>query len=81
MVLFVMITKVQRRLRTLIRVLVALLVLGILVPQFFSLNLRFAADIPKEERPTGQPLRVENRTDPPLMDQFVVKWKEWTKSK
>ncbi|MTV49308.1 hypothetical protein GJ688_09990 [Heliobacillus mobilis] len=75
--LFVMITKVQRRLRTFVRLLVVLLVLALLIPSLFTINERYAA-VPKEERPTGQPLRVE---EPQLLDQFVIKWKEWTEKK
>lgn len=78
--MFIMITKVRRRMRTIVRAVVVVLVTGILVSQLFTLDNRMAADIPKEERPSGQPLRVEN-PQTPLMDQFVVKWKEWTNTK
>ncbi|QGG46526.1 hypothetical protein [Heliorestis convoluta] len=55
--LFVLITKVQKRLRMAVRLLVILLVLALLVPQIMSWNERYA-QMPKEEEPSGEPMRV-----------------------
>ncbi|MBM7865152.1 hypothetical protein GTO89_00045 [Heliobacterium gestii] len=78
--MLVLVTKVRRRIRTIVRVLVALLLLGLLVPPFLNYSETSVSTVPKEERPTGQPLRVEQK-ETPLMEQFVMKWKEWTSKK
>ncbi|KAB2951699.1 hypothetical protein F9B85_11765 [Heliorestis acidaminivorans] len=56
--LFLLITKVQKRLRMAIRLLVLVVLLALLVPQLIDWSTRYASEMPKEEEPSGEPMRV-----------------------